>query len=344
VVKILLGRSGSPFRSSRCVFGFSLVLATLTNARFAQADEVSDLVDKIYPQGIGRTPPPRARPAGGNGGGNGNSSGNTSANNANSDGNRKSSKDSDDDDSHSVARTTSNRLGIVGIYGSGNDITRAETAAVAPGVTPTSQAPGATPAGPAGSARAYSRFGIGAEISRDFVSGRLAGPVSIGLEGMAQAGIMTGAKYKDGSYLRDSDNDEKKLGLYLYGEITARLTPFSWHGPVPGSVAILAGGNGVLDSGRYYSSFLGAFVGGRIRVGFSEESALALQYTMTPLTGPESDYQITQHRFEAILRFSSYYIGGRFGIDVIGERDIRAVGVDKSLTANTFALALGIAQ
>jgi hypothetical protein len=342
VVNILLGRSGSPFRSCKCLFGFSLILATLTNARFAQADEVSDLVDKIYPQGVGRTP--RARPSGSNGSSGGNSSSNTAGNNSNSDGNRKSTKDSDDD-SHSVARTTSNRLGIVGIYGSGNDITRAEAATGAPGVPSTSQTPDASrPAAPVGSARAYSRFGIGAEISHDIVSGRLAGPVSIGLEGMAQGGIMTGAKYKDGSYLRDSDNDEKKLGIYLYGEITARLTPFSWHGPVPGSVAILGGGNGVLDSGRYYASFLGAFVGGRIRVGFSEESALALQYTITPLTGPDSDYQITQHRLEAMLRFSDYYIGGRFGIDVIGERDIRAAGVDKSLTANTFSVALGIAQ
>jgi hypothetical protein len=314
--------------------GLSLSLALGRDAR-AEDESIPTLVERIYPNAPRVSPPPAPRSVPSNTGSNGgsNSSANAGTNN---------SPASKDDGPKTRMRddaawgTYKSRLVGGAFYSSGQDISRG-----LPGVTPGQPQTGNPLAKPA---RDFSRIGGLLEFAASLSNADIFDDAMLlGGEFVAQAAIHGGSKYSDGSYLKDPDDGkDKKLGFYLRAEAAGTLSPLKWGGAVPGRITAIVGGGVVLDGGRYYSDtyFLG-YAGGRLSLGIGEPLGVNLQYTIAPFT-TSSAFSLLEHRAEVSLNYRKYILGGRFGLDVVGEGETKASGTDKSLTTTTFSGFLGV--
>ncbi|MFO0665728.1 MAG: hypothetical protein U0174_17360 [Polyangiaceae bacterium] len=219
-----------------------------------------------------------------------------------------------------------------GFYATGEDIARVAPPPATPlpaGTTPTVE-------------RKYTRAGgyigleFGVENAKIFDDALL-----LGLELWLQAGVAGGSKYKDGTFLKDSDGDDKKLGFFGRSDLVATIAPLNWSGPIAGRITLIPGVGGYLDSGRFYESYFYLMGGGRLSLLFGGKIALHGQYMIAPFTSA-SAFSILEHRIEGSFSFKRFIMGFRAQLESVGEGDTKATGATKESMNTTLGGFLGV--
>lgn len=205
-----------------------------------------------------------------------------------------------------------------GFIASGEDIARAPTVTARP--------PGALAGPPDATERRYDRAGgyIGLEFATENTT-IFDDAMLLGAELWLQGGVVGGARYKDGTFRKNDDGDDKKLGFFVRSDAVVSLAPLNWSGVIAGRFTLFPGVGGVFDSGRYYESYVYLLGGGRLSLLFGGKVALHGQYAIAPFTS-NSAYSVLEHRFEGAFSYKKFILGFRGQIDAVGEGDTKATG------------------
>lgn len=293
--------------------------------------EIPRLVDQIKPNLPSQSRPPSSPSSSSSSGSGNNSRANSSKNN---NGNEKPKPEPEEpesklDEKHAWGAYGSRAL-AGGFISEGEDITR--TLPTGAGVNPST-----VPA-----ERKYSRPGGYIELAFATDNTKIFDDaVLLGAELWMNASVLGGSRYKDGTFLKDKDNDDKKLGFALRGDGIVSISPLNWGGPIAGRITIFPGVGGVLDNGRYYGSYVYLMGGGRVSLLFGGKIALHGQYVIAPFTS-SSAFSVLEHRIEGSFSYRKFVMGFRAQLDAIGEDDVKATtGAPKEVTNTTFGGFMG---
>ena len=292
--------------------------------------EIPRLVDQIKPNLPSQSKPPSSPSSSPTNSG---SSNNKSRNNNSNNGDDKTPKpepeepESKLDEKHAWGAYGSRAMGG-GFIANGEDITR---------TLPSTTTGAATPA-----ERKYSRPGGYIELAFATDNTKIFDDaVLLGAEFWMNAAVLGGSRYKDGTFLKDKDNDDKKLGFALRGDGIVSISPLNWGGPIAGRITIFPGVGGVLDSGRYYESYVYLMGGGRLSLLFGGKIAIHGQYVIAPFTS-SSAFSVLEHRIEGSFSYKKFIMGFRAQLDSIGENDVKATtGAPKEVMNTTFGGFMG---